>query len=169
MQKWLKASLHRRRVFIKSDQLLGVSWDAFCFCLDAYRNIEVPLPSHFTKNIEYFVIQCLNKKNKNRKKREKNVSIDEDEGIFNAASQDLASIDVEGMKIISGNAFLSDLRKSPDKEYKAIFDDALTGSNREFKNFKKSGANKYLPIYRYNEAKKVFRTVIMFLLTGENE
>lgn len=159
MQKWVKTSLGRRKIFLEKNKLLSVCWEAFCFCMDAYKNLEVPFPSHFSRNVEYFIIKCLTKKHKLKKKE---IYLDElQDGDF--LEKDFYPIDISGMKIISSVSFLKMFRSSLSNEYKDIFDEALTGKKE--KNKDKIGVKKgYLPNYRYQEAKKVFKMVIEFSL-----
>lgn len=162
-QKWFKTALSRKGIYLEPNKLLSVSFDAFCFCLDSYSNIEVPFPSHFSRNIEYFILQCMNKKRKLKRIKEEhfdeeNISDEQKGDSFNS-----------GMNIMSAPSILSFIRKNMDDNYKEIFDDAISDKNSEDFLRKKKGGNKYLPLYRYHEARKIFKMIVKILLCGGNE
>ncbi len=137
---------------------MDVSWDCFCYCLETYKNLEVPLPSHFSRNTEYFVLKCLERKNK-LKLRKKNIEIPIEENVEYGLNESISSTN-----IISGNASLSLFRNSLEENYRQILDDVLTGNKTRV--VENPGTNKYLSTYRYNEAKKVFKMIIHFFLMG---
>lgn len=157
LYKWVRASLNRKRVFLKQGVILSLCFDSFCFALDAYKNLEVPFPSHFSKNIEYFIISCLLMKNKKNKNKETKYPI---EKIFEYRENSISPIKEEAMRIISGPAFLFSFREHLSEEYRTIFDDAITNNKKYLEKYK-------MPGYKYQEAKKIFRLMVKFFLSEE--
>lgn len=155
--KWLGSSLKKRGIFISKEEMLSVSWDAFEYCMKTYKNREVPLPSHFARNIDYFVIKCINSKNNKTKKNGIKVDVDVEEYRDKIDS----NFDVG---IISTGDFLMGFRKFIGKEYSKIFDDVMLGKKEKV--LVENG--KYLPIYRYNEAKKIMKQIILYTLSKCN-
>ena len=155
--KWLGSSLKKRGVFVSKEEMLSISWDAFEYCMKTYKNREVPLPSHFARNIDYFVIKCLN--NKTHKKKKGLVKVDIDAEEYNACIEEDFNFDTE-VGIVNISDFLFGFREFIGSEYAKIFDDVVLG--KKDKVVAENG--KYLPIYRYNEAKKIIKLIILYTL-----
>jgi len=153
--KWLVSSFKKRGVFFQKEEILSISWDAFEYCMKAYKNREVPLPSHFAKNIDYFVTKYIDKENKMNKKIGSDFN---EEEVYCEYNKSLC----DNFEIVNVEEFLVGFRKFIGEEYAKIFDDIVFG--RKEKVVAENG--KYLPVYRYNEAKKVIKMVILYVLTG---
>ena len=167
MQKWLKSHLAKRKIFLKPATLLSACWEAFCYCLENYHRLEVPMPSHFHRNINYFVLKCLQSKKKLKRRNE--VPLEETFAMNEEDSVDENPIMMSSTSIISGVSFLKEFRDSLDEEYKFIFDDALMGSNTRLKIATNDGKDKKISSNRYKEAKKIFQMLTIFLLQTISE
>jgi len=155
--KWLASALKRRNVFVSREEMLSISWDAFEYCMKTYKNREVPLPSHFAKNINYFVIKCL--KSKTHKAKKEGVRVDIDIEEYKESVEDNFDFKLD-VGIINTGEFLMGFRRYIGEEYAKIFDDVMLGKKEKI--LIEDG--KYLPVYRYNEAKKMIKQVILYTL-----
>jgi hypothetical protein len=62
MMIWVTTILARWKRFESYQERLSASWDAFCFCLDRYRNYDIPVPKHFYDYSRYFLLSHYAKK-----------------------------------------------------------------------------------------------------------
>ena len=162
VQRWLKSCLSKKYIYMNSGELLSTSWDAYCYCLNTYNNINIPIPSHFYKNINFFVLKLLNIKRK--WESHEGQGIMEQSILIKEERCDESAVE---SNIFSGTSLLYLFRRNLIKQYRSIFDDVMTSQRRD-KVLVEKGKGKYLPIHRYYEAKKVFKMLIKFLLSGDD-
>ena len=158
--KCLKSRLSKKNMWLDEGEILSTSWDAFEYCLERYEE-KYFLPSHFRIYTGFYILNHLVYRNL------PNISIDTEDG--KRAAED----SIDGTKLIIGEylvlkQFYTVIGRELGEEYTSIFEDALMSMSPSC--FHRRSREKELKInhYRYTEAKKIFRLIIMlFLLSGE--
>lgn len=165
MQKWLKSTLAKRKIYLSPEMLLSACWEAFMYCLDTYNKLEVPMPSHFFYQINFFVLKCLQSKKKLQRRNEvplETVFIDVPDPEDVTDPEDINPAGLASSSIISGMKFMKEFRDSLPEQYRMIFDDAITGQKTKMAILTGDDSKQYIPSYRYNEAKKIFQMLARF-------
>jgi len=152
LMKWVSAWYVRRQSYPAKEEILSDTWDCFLYCVDRYSDWNVPLPSHFTRYINWFL---NDKENKIRKVNGPMVRITDDYS-NEYGMEDVGDIAASG-SIIGASSFLGELRSGLDLENQAIFDDALTNSTV---NKQRLG----MPAQKYLAIKATYRKMITFFL-----
>lgn len=157
--KCIKRKLGKRGIWKEETEILSMSWDVFIYCLERYKE-GYRLPAHIHIYSEFYLISHFHSENRNRM-----TYVEE----FEKEPPNMSSDHVRNLisEYLSLRQFYLLVEKNLGDDYAKIFQDALCSMtpacfhrvNRE----KEIGVNHY----RYVEAKKVFRQVIIFLLAKE--
>ena len=150
---WMKSILSSWHKWEDKDELLSLSWDAFCFCLQYYNNLDVPLPKHFFDYTKYFLLK------KYAEKESVELSMDELKETLSLIPSDINGTFVNLLTI---NQYI---QESVPKKHKAIFCDALHSiSNNHMERVWgwKSGCG--VSQKTYEQLKKAYRGIILYLL-----
>jgi uncharacterized membrane protein len=147
--KWYKDILSKKGLFIEMAELRSKSWDCFEFCLRLYKEEKkIPIPSHFYKYTNFFILNSLI------------TPLKEEEINHNENNEEIDNF----MSVLETVDEFKMFRSILPEEYVSVFDDALMSmapaNSQRLQRQKESG----IPIARYQEAKKIFKIVIDFLL-----
>lgn len=148
LKKWMSGILSKKKVFLSQEEMLSKSWDCFLYSLKHYKvHRGINLPNHFYTYTNFYlrIIQIDYKEEIDQYHRA--LTIDWHPENFYIHLEEL-------------NAF----RKTLDDEYKMIFDDALMSMMPSNKDKKYRIKESKISNLRYQESKKVFKTIIDFLI-----
>jgi len=144
---WVRSILSKRNLFEEEAFIISIGWDAFLYGLSHYKDDNIPIEKHFHRYAQYYINKRLKK-----------------EGII--SSKDVP----EEIEECPGGLFVSLLdlksfRETLPKAYKEIFDDALLNmENGGPPTAKKKKSVKGINSHRYNEAKRMMKFFIRFML-----
>ena len=180
LQRWVLSVMKKRGSYKAQDEILALCWDTFLFALTRY-NVDkmnerhVPIPDHFNRYINFYIKGRMkedtflegDKPSYGSVKGRKEIiqvefgSLDCSSGIPNGLPDET----IEESKIFSSIEFLREFREQLDESHRKIFDDAAMGTGSSGTRCGK-GKRDALPFYRYDEAKRVYKNLIRFLLVG---
>lgn len=159
IMSWIGSILADKKMFLTKEEMTSISWDCFSSGLKNYKE-AVPLPNHFYTYSKYFLMS-------NAKKYPELLLDDLSKNIHDKpngiAKENLEESWLETWEL--KKELLRFREKLPDK-YKETFDDALMSMSAWSAQRVRRNTKNY-PFYRYDEAKKVFKLVIKFILNKE--
>lgn len=165
MFKWTKSLLRDSSLDENDCTVLSISYDAFLHALEQYKP-QYPLPSHFYRYTHYYILE---ERRKVSEEEDKPPLFDYEEDPIN-----VVHLLNQTENLMSNLLFLKDFREDLSDSYRAVFDDALCSmdANRKLRGrpaqaLRKAGIT--IADSRYQEAKKIFRMFISFILKGTME
>jgi hypothetical protein len=150
MTKWVHSILNKKHIFIEDTELTSLSWDCFEYGLKYWKSDgTIETPNHFYAYTNYGITLWLKQK--------------EDEAKLSQRTY-LTNELIDSSKIFEIKQFIDVFKKSLPPKYQEIFDDALMSlcTNPPYR--LRRANELYIPYYRYDEAKKIFKYVIKFML-----
>jgi hypothetical protein len=150
--KWIKGILSGYGKFEDETEIISISWDAFCFCLEYYNNFEFKIQDHFIKHLKYFFL--------NKYAREGTIRIE-----FEELKETLRVVSAKDDRIFVALMTLEQFRDVLPEKHQLIWDDAFNSMQRDNRvnaprNYKKVGVTKQT----YDELKKSFKEIIRLIL-----
>ena len=157
----IRNRLIAKKIWLDEGEILSVSWDAFLYCIQRYKE-HYFLPSHIRIYSGFFLLSYLG-----RKRLHPSISMDVEKTQRAVEENDAKYSKTLISEYLSLQQFCSLVQKELGEEYVYVFEDALLSMSPS--PFHRRTREKELKInhYRYTEAKKVFRQVIAFLLSGD--
>jgi hypothetical protein len=158
MIRWIKSILAEWKIFEEEPQIISYSWDAFFHSLKTYKNFSIPVPSHFHTYSKYFLKTELIEKGKY-------ITKEFIEGCELLPLEQVSSL--SEYYIVDRIITLKGFRQCLEPPHLQIFDAELMSlyPSNKFKINEKN--EKLISASRYWEARKVMKTIILFLLTGK--
>ena len=154
--KCIKERMAKRKTWLEEPEILSMSWDAFLFWLQRYKE-KYFLPFHIRTYTGFFLGGI-------RRGEPKEIYLEE-------SKREVGEVVFECSKEIREDyvalkQFHEFIEKELGREYIVIFEDALMSMTPS--NFHRINREKEFGInhYRYVEAKKIFRQMIAFLLVS---
>ena len=150
MEKWVSAHLSRQGKFFSSEEIKSISWDCFTYCLRLFKPERgIPIPNHFYSYTRFFLLPSYFDK----KEIELNAKV----------KSSIEGVEKNPFLMFELTDELRFFRKCLPPEYLSVFDDCII--NLSPNKSKTHGHKKSPPDYcKYQEAKKIFRIVIDFLI-----
>ncbi len=168
--KWIKKILSSNGNYMNDSERLSICWDCFLFCLKYYKpNKNIPILKHSYHHTRFFLLSLFSDQN-NQKRREINVDFNLDTKQEEKEENPDFNFEINQGKNNDPAIYYEQIdelrrfRKGLTEDYQKIFDDAIlsmAGSNKDKVGYIQTTAYHK---YKYQEAKKVFKFVIDFLL-----
>lgn len=143
--KWIKSWHARHNQFVSPQEILSETWDCFLYCIDNYTDWNVPVPSHFTRYINWH-LSAKGRKDRMGQSVETGAPLEIPEEV---------SLDDSVGNIRSTGDLLKNFREFLEEKERGIFDDALLNSMKHKDEH---------PLGKYTYVKATLRKVIMFFL-----
>lgn len=146
--KWVKKISGNHKVYMSDSERLSFCWDCFLFCIKYYDSKNnIPILKHSYTYSNFFFLSWLSK----QENQETNID-------------DCSEKENNPEKYYSQIDELKKFRLELNEDDQKIFDDAIlsiAGSNKDKIGYVKSTAYSQ---YKYRITKKIFKTIITFLL-----
>ena len=149
--RWVKGILAKWNRWETPQNVLSFSWDTFHFCIEQYKNYEIPIPKHFYEYSRYFLLNYYAKQN--------HLLIPTEE-LVETLSIVPCSENITFIKLLQ----LQQMRETLPQEFRGVWDDALGSLHSSPQSCYTEKGMYGLPRQVYFNLKKAFKPLIVFTL-----
>lgn len=145
MQKWIRAILSKKKIFLAEDEILSQSWDCFEFGLKHFKmGRKISVPNHFYAYSRFYLMSWVAEQIKKQR---------EYEGVVNDWEHHTEADDL--LVIYENIDELKGFRDCIPYHYRNMFDNEI---------LLMIGKPPKKNLYKNQESKKIFRLIIDYLL-----
>lgn len=161
--QWIISFLVKRSIVFDTEDIKSKSWECFEYCLKTYHpEKKIPIPNHFYAYTRFLLSTIQTKERKiNHYEKEETTSDEEDEIVI---GDNISGIYGHIDELKKFKDFLLSSKNNEAKEYAIVLDDAILSLVPGRKLRVQRQRQTELSYPRYNEAKKLLKIMVQFLL-----